>query len=42
MVMGDEAGKVCKLTAWREVADAWASAGVRRGDVVLLESKSTN
>ncbi|KAL1716312.1 DHS-like NAD/FAD-binding domain-containing protein [Schizophyllum commune] len=38
MVMGDEAGKVCKLTAWREVADAWASAGVRRGDVVLLEN----
>ncbi|KAL1726211.1 hypothetical protein EV714DRAFT_219754 [Schizophyllum commune] len=38
MVMGDEAGKVCKLTAWREVADAWASVGVRRGDVVLLES----
>ncbi|KAL1758180.1 hypothetical protein FB107DRAFT_207653 [Schizophyllum commune] len=38
MVLGDEMGKVCKLTAWREVADAWASAGVRRGDVVLLES----
>ncbi|KAI5824480.1 DHS-like NAD/FAD-binding domain-containing protein [Schizophyllum commune Tattone D] len=38
MVMGDEAGNVCKLTAWREVADAWAAAGVRRGDVVLLET----
>ncbi|TRM57924.1 hypothetical protein BD626DRAFT_205100 [Schizophyllum amplum] len=38
MVLGDEAGRVCKLAAWREVADTWAAAKVRRGDVVLLEN----
>ena len=34
------AGGLARLAAWREVADAWADAGVRRGDVVHLESES--
>ncbi|KAG5644956.1 hypothetical protein DXG03_007326 [Asterophora parasitica] len=38
LILGDEEGAVCKLTAWREVADAWAEAGVKRGDVLLIEN----
>ncbi|KAG5635340.1 hypothetical protein H0H81_011662 [Sphagnurus paluster] len=38
MVLGDEEGAMCKLTAWREVAEAWGDMGIKRGDVLLLES----
>ncbi|KAI5116556.1 hypothetical protein M0805_000467 [Coniferiporia weirii] len=50
LVVGDENGAVCKLTAWREVADLWGgvkesettldeiSDGVQRGDIVYLEN----
>ena len=42
VILGDEDG-VCKLTAWREVAEEWGgyaeTEGVKRGDVVYLESK---
>jgi hypothetical protein len=44
ILCGDEAGDVAKVTAWREVADEMAgsgsSPGVKRGDVVHLESLS--
>ncbi|KAH9949027.1 hypothetical protein B0H21DRAFT_165475 [Amylocystis lapponica] len=43
LILGAEDGVVCKLTAWREVAETWggacfdtASSGVKRGDIVLL------
>lgn len=43
-VVGNETGTIARVTAWREVADAWSGMtdrpAVRRGDVVLLESKS--
>jgi hypothetical protein len=43
MILGDADGQIGKLTAWREVADAWGGAGdspaaVKRGDVVWIES----
>jgi hypothetical protein len=38
MILGDEGGGVCKLTAWRDVADRWADA--KRGDILLIESTS--
>ncbi|KIY49710.1 hypothetical protein FISHEDRAFT_40880 [Fistulina hepatica ATCC 64428] len=39
MIVGDESGGVCRLTAWREVAETWgASGGVKRGDVVFIEN----
>ncbi|KAH9932464.1 uncharacterized protein B0H18DRAFT_985642 [Fomitopsis serialis] len=42
LILGDEEGCVCKLTAWRETAETWggadAAAGVKRGDIVLLEN----
>lgn len=43
MILGDEGGSVCKLTAWRETADIWGGSGpkdipVKRGDVVLIYS----
>ncbi|KAF7972297.1 hypothetical protein HWV62_18464 [Athelia sp. TMB] len=45
MILGDEDGNVCKLTAWREIADAWggngAMPGVKRGDIVYIESTHT-
>lgn len=48
LIIGDEEGAVCKLTAWRDVADAWGGSdpdpsapGVKRGDVILLNSQST-
>ncbi|KAL6303504.1 hypothetical protein BKA93DRAFT_826566 [Sparassis latifolia] len=45
LILGDEDGTVCKLAAWREVAESWGGAdpdfsspGVKRGDVVLFEN----
>lgn len=42
MILGDADGSVCKLTAWREIADAWGGAGdtvaVKRGDILFIES----
>lgn len=42
LILGDETSTICKLTAWREVAETWGGAtqvvGVRRGDVVYFES----
>lgn len=47
LIIGDEEGAVSKLTAWRDVADAWggnypdpSAPGVKRGDVILLQSQS--
>ena len=43
LVFGAEDGSVCRLTAWREVAEEWGgdgtSPGIKKGDIVLLESK---
>ena len=43
MILGDEQGEVCKLTAWRDVADDWGGngkkVGAKRGDIVHLESE---
>ncbi|KAJ7174390.1 hypothetical protein C8R46DRAFT_892412 [Mycena filopes] len=40
MILGDDDGNVCKLTAWREVAQDWGGCGdeigARRGDILLL------
>ncbi|KAJ8583142.1 hypothetical protein M405DRAFT_749097 [Rhizopogon salebrosus TDB-379] len=38
MILGDEEGSVCKLTAWRDIADAWGTLGVKRGDIIYLEN----
>ncbi|KIM77516.1 hypothetical protein PILCRDRAFT_617244 [Piloderma croceum F 1598] len=42
MILGDEYGNVCKLTAWRDIADEWGgnvtSPGVKRGDICLIEN----
>jgi hypothetical protein len=42
MILGDEEGNVCKLTAWREVAEEWGGIGngvaTKRGDIVHIES----
>ena len=44
LVLADEQGSVCKLTAWRDVADAWGGfghfPGLKRGDIVYFESTS--
>jgi hypothetical protein len=45
LIVGDEASTIRKLTAWREVAEAWGGAtqdtvGIRCGDVVYFESTS--
>ncbi|KAI0088108.1 hypothetical protein BDY19DRAFT_952096 [Irpex rosettiformis] len=42
IVVGDEEGQVCRLTAWREVAERWGGVNpdetaVQRGDVVYLQ-----
>ena len=42
LIVGDEEGRVGKLTAWREIAEIWGGSlegttAVKRGDVVLLE-----
>jgi hypothetical protein len=43
MILGDEEGIACKLTAWREVAEEWGGSGnavaAKRGDIVHIESK---
>jgi len=42
LILGDEEGCICKLTAWREVAETWGGVGdgvgVKRGDVLYVES----
>lgn len=42
MILGDEEGAVCKLTAWRHIADVWGgnddSPAVKRGDILFIES----
>lgn len=42
VILGDEDGNVCKLTAWRGIAELWGGSGdalgVKRGDIVLIES----
>lgn len=45
LVLGDETGGLCKLSAWREVAEDWAglsphksSQPVQKGDIIFLES----
>ncbi|KAG1742014.1 hypothetical protein EDB19DRAFT_692235 [Suillus lakei] len=38
MILGDEDGSVCKLTAWRDVADAWGALGIKRGDIIYLKN----
>ncbi|KAI0318914.1 hypothetical protein OF83DRAFT_1170678 [Amylostereum chailletii] len=44
MILGDEEDVVCKLTAWRDVAETWGgegeATGVKRGDVVYFENVS--
>jgi hypothetical protein len=44
MILGEEDGNVCKLTAWREVAELWGNGNdnqppIRRGDVVWFQSR---
>jgi hypothetical protein len=43
MILGDEDGNVCKLTAWREVAQDWGGCGdeigAKRGDILLLTGR---
>jgi len=45
MVLSDDEGTVCKLTAWREIADEWGGNGkgeaAKRGDIVHIESTFT-
>jgi hypothetical protein len=45
LIVGDETSTICKLTAWRKVAEAWGGTtqaeAVRRGDVVYFESAFT-
>ncbi|KAH7921051.1 hypothetical protein BV22DRAFT_756451 [Leucogyrophana mollusca] len=42
MILGDEEGSVCKLTAWRDVAEVWggssASPALKRGDILYFEN----
>jgi len=39
LILGDEQGNICKLTAWRDVADEWGNViSVKRGDVVHIQS----
>ncbi|KAF4579434.1 hypothetical protein EYR36_001246 [Pleurotus pulmonarius] len=43
MILGDDEGSVCKLAAWREVAECWGAedaSGIKRGDVLFLENLS--
>lgn len=45
MILGDEEGTVCKLTAWRQIADLWGGnddlPAVKRGDILFIESVFT-
>jgi len=40
MIFGDEEGDVCKLTAWRDVADSWGgyltAPAVKKGDICFV------
>lgn len=42
MILGDEDGEVCKLTAWRDIAEEWGGygheVGAKMGDIVYIES----
>ncbi|OSD04101.1 hypothetical protein PYCCODRAFT_176577 [Trametes coccinea BRFM310] len=45
LILGDESGGICKLAAWREIAEDWAglnpevsAPSVKKGDIVLLEN----
>ncbi|KAG7094692.1 hypothetical protein E1B28_005511 [Marasmius oreades] len=42
MILGEETGCVCKLTAWRETAEVWGGAdgavAAKRGDIVLIQN----
>jgi hypothetical protein len=42
LLLGDEEGCICKLTAWREVAEVWGgvgdAVGVKKGDVLYFDS----
>ncbi|TFK18162.1 hypothetical protein FA15DRAFT_675519 [Coprinopsis marcescibilis] len=43
MILGDEEGNVCKLTAWREVAEDWGGLrdgpySAKRGDIIHMEN----
>ena len=45
LIVGDEEGRVGKITAWREIAEIWGGSlegttAVKRGDVILLEGTS--
>lgn len=47
VIVGDEDGAVCRLTAWREVAEQWGGSytdtlepSLKRGDIVYLQSNS--
>ena len=47
VIIGDEDGGVCRLTAWREVAEQWGGSytdksmpSLKRGDIVYLQSES--
>lgn len=46
VIVGDEDGGVCRLTAWREVAERWGGTysdstepSIKRGDIVHLQSQ---
>ncbi|EGN95781.1 hypothetical protein SERLA73DRAFT_76843 [Serpula lacrymans var. lacrymans S7.3] len=43
ILFGDEDGNVCKLTAWREIAETWGGNGtapaLKRGDVAYIKGK---
>ena len=46
VIVGDEDGGVCRLTAWREVAEQWGGSdpdahapAMKRGDIVYLQSE---
>ncbi|KAH6911075.1 hypothetical protein BKA70DRAFT_1370826 [Coprinopsis sp. MPI-PUGE-AT-0042] len=42
LIMGDEGGNVCKLTAWRDTAEEWGGLkdedGIKRGDIIHIEN----
>lgn len=42
--LGADDGIICRLTAWRDVADAWsgvaAATAVKEGDIVSIKSES--
>lgn len=42
LILADDQGSVCKLTAWRDTADAWGGLGaspvLKRGDIAYFES----